>query len=333
MESFNSSDPCIICNKPDALRCSRCQGASYCSVSCQRADYPIHKLLCATFSGFDITARPTKEHVRAILFPADQKNPKLVWLQCKWEDSWGMRWQYRDAKPFLGDSVESTLIQYNPVLKRILSDTVSVVWRETFLRDGSLPNCSVAVITSTTSEPSHNWCGPIIAYGHVGPSSNPVRCRDIDMNDLRHVADYFISYGTSLASYPLTETQPAPTKIKGVRINCLGDQAMLNKPQFEEIELSLTNSIFTDHSTSDIAQLIGLPIFTQRCVPHSSWVSESDMYENRNATFLHLCCDPKVEFDPFGEALSWGQASLPGLTRLEASLWYARTRSRYRHGM
>ena len=34
-----------------------------------------------------------------------------------------------------------------------------------------------------------------MAYGKKGLSSGPTQCRDMDMNDFRHVADFFLSYG------------------------------------------------------------------------------------------------------------------------------------------
>ncbi|KAI0902921.1 hypothetical protein F4823DRAFT_629814 [Ustulina deusta] len=98
---------------------------------------------------------------------------------------------------------------------------------------------------------------------------------------------------------------------KGVRINCYGDQKLLNKPHFEEIEQSPMDIILTEHDTSDIAKRIGLPIFTKRCSPDPSWANlhDSKIYENMDATYLHLCCDPEAEFDPSLGILGWGWAS------------------------
>ncbi|KAI3319327.1 hypothetical protein HD806DRAFT_548586 [Xylariaceae sp. AK1471] len=308
METPEASDSCIICNKPNALRCGRCKGASYCSKLCQRADYPIHKLLCASFAGFDITTRPTEEHMRAILFSVDQKKPKLVWLHCKWRGDGG----YRDATPFLdGDSGCSNPIEYNPVLGRLLPNIVYLAYRDNFLFDGSARNNSIATITGTSPGNHHDWRGPIIAYGKVGPSPNSAYYRDIDLNDFRHAADYFISYGSDLESYEAPVLQTTLAEIKGVKINCIGDQKMFNKPHFEEIELSTEDTIFTKHDNSDIANRIGLPIFTKRCSPHPLWANAhgSKMYENQDATYLHLCCDPKAERDLSRGVLGWGWAS------------------------
>jgi hypothetical protein len=86
-------------------------------------------------------------------------------------------------------------IQYNQVLNRNLSDTICVSHRDTFLFDGSKPNKSIAAITATEPGQYHDWRGPIAAYGKRGLGIDPIHCRDLDMNDFRHVTDYFLSYG------------------------------------------------------------------------------------------------------------------------------------------
>ncbi|KAI1261317.1 hypothetical protein F5Y18DRAFT_209159 [Xylariaceae sp. FL1019] len=312
------SDLCILCNKPNALLCNRCKSASYCSKLCQRGDFAVHKQLCATFSKFDVTRRPTKEHMRAILFPTGQKQPKLIWLQCKWqepEDEYETTWQLADAQPFLNDHGREVTIQYNRVLSRHLPDTVCISYRDTFLVDGSATNMSVAAITTMLPGNHYHWRGPIIAYGKAGSEFDPVYCRDIDMHDFRHIADYFVSYGSSLTSVPF-ELPMRLAKVKGVKINCLGDQQMFNKPHFEEIELAENHDIFSDHETSAIAKRIGIPILTKRCFPHPMWTNPKDWetfgsespYNNQDATFLHLCIDPKAKADASHEFLSWGWA-------------------------
>ncbi|KAL1639781.1 hypothetical protein SLS58_007523 [Diplodia intermedia] len=262
---------CTVCNKANARLCSRCKSACYCSATCQRADWPTHKLLCAAFSTFDVSSRPTDEHLRAILFPVDGEKPKFIWLHCEWhdDDDFG-KFQYPET------------------------DTI-------------------IAITATKPGRYHDWRGPIIAYSKVGPGINPTACKDLDMNDFRHIADCFLSYGYEPA--PATE-QSTGEKLKGVRINCIGDQKMFDKPHFEAVEIPSTDPIFSKHDTSDIAQRIGLPIFTRRCPPNPKWASDrdnaifhEDPFNNQDATFLHLCCDPKADFDIRTGTLGWGWAS------------------------
>ncbi|KAI1293279.1 hypothetical protein F5Y03DRAFT_333088 [Xylaria venustula] len=129
--------------------------------------------------------------------------------------------------------------------------------------------------------------------------------RDIDLEDFRHITDYFITYDAS-------------HRIPGVRINCRGDQEVLKKPPFQEVKLTPWDPIFTDHDTSDIAERIGLPIFTKSCPPAHSWqnTDDSKMYENMSATYLHLCCDPEAKPDIAQGIPGWGSAPMKWQNRV-----------------
>ncbi|KAL9607222.1 MAG: hypothetical protein Q9167_007844 [Letrouitia subvulpina] len=148
----------------------------------------------------------------------------------------------------------------------------------------------------------------------VGLATDPTDCKDLDMNDFRHIADFFLSY--NFTPTPATQ-QSISTKVKGVKINCLGDQKMFNSPCFEELEISSTDPIFFNHDTSDIANRIGLPIYTRRCPPNPRWANDQDNkifgsdlpFKNQYATYLHLCCDPNAKFDPQSGVSSWGWVS------------------------
>jgi hypothetical protein len=132
------------------------------------------------------------------------------------------------------------------VLKSALSDTVYVCYRDTFLIDGSKANHSIAGITDIKSGQSYDWRGPIIAYGKVGLGTNQTACKDVDMTDFRHIADYFLSYGSN----PTSATQQTTgVFVSGVRINCLGDRNMFTKPHFEAVKVPLTDAIFSEHNT------------------------------------------------------------------------------------
>ena len=200
------------------------------------------------------------------------------------------------------------------MLKRGLPDTVYVCYRDTFLVDGSKANSSIAGITNTKAGQYHDWRGPIIAFGSVGLGIDQTYCKDLNMTDFRHVADYFLSYGHKPTS---SAQQTTNMTVKGVRINCLGDRKMLKKPHFEAVELSSTDPNFSEHDTSDIAERIGLPIFTWRCPPHSKWADgqnngifeKQSPFNNQDATFLHLCCVPEAEFDLHTGIMGWGWAS------------------------
>ena len=184
----------------------------------------MHKLLCAIFASFDASKRPTDEHFRAILFPVDDRKPRVVWLHGKWlDDDEDGRYQSPDIGFLLGPDAfaKHAPIQYNPVLKRALLDTIYVCYRDTFLADGSKANDSIAAITATKPGQHHDWQGPVVAYGMAGLGINQAACKDLNMTDFRHVADYFLSYNSK--PIPASSQQTTSKTVSGVRINCLGD--------------------------------------------------------------------------------------------------------------
>ncbi|KAK6447149.1 hypothetical protein FP744_10003399 [Trichoderma asperellum] len=136
------------------------------------------------------------------------------------------------------------------------------------------------------------------------------KCRDLDMDDFRHIFDYFLSYNYS----PATVIE---TFIEAVRINCLGDQKIGNKPAFKPVEILSTDPIFNNHDVSGIASRIRLPIFTRRNPPNLAWVNDEDNkifntscpFNNQDATNLHLCCDPNASLNSETGALGCRLAS------------------------
>ncbi len=350
MTSTGARGLCTVCDKSGTSLCKRCKSVRYCSKACQEAGWPIHKLLCAAFSGFDTSSRPTSEHFRAIFFPVNDEKPKPVWLHCKWhDDEEDGKFQLAECESFLGHdgSPKHAPIQHNPVLKRVLSNTIYVCHRDTFLIDGSKTNNSVASIIATKPGQYHDWRGPIIAYGKEGLGTDQIACKDLDMRDFRHVADYFLSYGYTPP--PTTTQQPTGAKVKGVKINCLGDQKMLGKSHFEAVEVPTTDPIFFEHDTSDIAQRVGLPIYTRRCPSNPEWarnqnneiLGHQSPFNNQDATFLHLCCDPKADFDShYTRTIGWawaprqwqnnvGSAIVVRQDRKTLSPWHVEALSRY----
>lgn len=188
----STMDLCLICNKADARLCSQCHSSFYCSKKCQTADYPIHKLLCSDFKAFNTTSRPSDEHFRAVVFPVNERKPKLVWLHCK-SDTEG--YQSPNIKTLLGPNapLAQKPIRYNPVLKRYLSNTIFLNFRDTALIDGSTPNESVRSLLNTKAGRYFDWCGQLGAYTAVGLYSDPERCKDLTMDDFRHTTDYLMS--------------------------------------------------------------------------------------------------------------------------------------------
>ncbi|KAK6346155.1 hypothetical protein TWF730_010487 [Orbilia blumenaviensis] len=85
--------------------------------------------------------------------------------------------------------------------------------------------------------------------------------------------------------------------VKGVRVNCEGDHSKCHRPKYEPIQVPLTDPIFKGHDTSDIAQRIGIPLFTRKYPPNPIWEGQGSSASSTEAAFLHLSCDPDQESD------------------------------------
>ncbi|KAK6524747.1 hypothetical protein TWF281_011647 [Arthrobotrys megalospora] len=100
--------------------------------------------------------------------------------------------------------------------------------------------------------------------------------------------------------------------VKGIRINCKGDQQVCNRPKYEEVEVPLTDPIFSDHDTSGITERLGVPIFTRKYPKDPAWeklrCGGIPHIVNQEATLLHLSCDPDEKFDLEAGFLGFGWA-------------------------
>ena len=196
---------CTICNGSDAKFCSSCHSTSYCSPECQKTDWPLHKTICKSIT--TLPPRPSPSHRLALLFPADSKEPQLVWVNCERhiDDYDGIAWERADTDSILEtknlDPRYGNVPEYKPITRNTLrgfslSHTVQVICRGTFLIDGSTPN--ICVGRTTRGKMTHDWRGPIVVMRQPGTDVDPRVYEDMTAADLRVAVDYFLYYGRSL---------------------------------------------------------------------------------------------------------------------------------------
>ncbi|KAL6705951.1 hypothetical protein ACN47E_006230 [Coniothyrium glycines] len=71
---------CATCHaEAHDRRCSVCKNNSYCSVTCQASDWPIHKTVCKSYMRVH-DARPSSKHRRALYFPGNANKPRFIYL-------------------------------------------------------------------------------------------------------------------------------------------------------------------------------------------------------------------------------------------------------------
>ncbi|KAF3015603.1 hypothetical protein E8E14_009708 [Neopestalotiopsis sp. 37M] len=306
--------PCTLCEAPDARICERCKSARYCSVDCQSDDWKVHKLLCKSFSKFDMSERPSEDYFRAIVFPENVSKPELVWIYCQWLDQPGLEWQEPNAAPFLCDwgTPAGILVETDAILQRNLPNPI-VIYTQNERLEGSSSTRSVSAVVATIPGYHNGWRGPIVAVGKKMHNGQPIACRDLDMEDFRYIADFLIAHRRWSRDVP----GPTTDFVKGVRMNCDSDCKVFNKPRFEPVDVPSTDPIFGVscepeselqwNDTSDIADRIGLSLLTRRLPPslRRARLAYGD-FQNQDATQLHLCCDPTANGLPTGYGSSPG---------------------------
>ncbi|KAI0154633.1 hypothetical protein GGR57DRAFT_502382 [Xylariaceae sp. FL1272] len=178
---------------PAAL-CTQCNSACYCCNGCQRADWSVHKTMCKTFASFDMSTRPSNDHILGVRFPEKEK-PKLVWVHCPLEDIedgcedpkfYDQVLKFHDHSRWL-----QTLGREAP-----LRNAVGIFCRQTFTFDGSLPNRNIEALKAANPRQAGTtrWAGPVLGYAmtwRMIPDGREPH-KDVDMKDFRHIADSLI---------------------------------------------------------------------------------------------------------------------------------------------
>ncbi len=238
----------------------------------------------------------------------------LIWVECRTEyedEAPGSIYEHSQVREYLGGRVgqydafpERKLIQRNILRDRNLDNSLEVICRETFGIDGSEVNKSIA--KATDGAVAFTWRGPIIALKKRGLGMDPSFHLDIDMQDYRDVVDYFISYGDESVQDGELGLRDMRGKVRGVKINCKGDQRTFGADEFSAVDVPKGHPVFYS-PVAPISNLVGVPLHTRKCPPDRLWRDnhDDDSYENVVATFLHLNTE-----DSNGGPLGWGWAPL-----------------------
>ena len=299
MAEKTAPELCSICNRPSQSLCVHCMTARYCSQTCQRYDGPVHKLLCRAFSRFRAESRPSPDHFRAIVFPMLDEKPKFVWLRC---ETFG-GYLCPITHPFLESDacIETIHIDENIFLRRDLPNTIMMSYNGAG-QDESRRNKCLQALDLTIKVPwGRDRRGSEVAYGIVGRAPGAASCRDLDMTDFRHIIEYHLTNGRVSEMCPWDPTcLIAQPRVRGVRINCAGDQMLLGSPHYESVGVPPSDPIFHPNpfrGTSGITDRIGIPIFIWRLPPDPSWrpAQCAEDYDNTDVACLAMGCDPNIE--------------------------------------
>ncbi|KAK8128933.1 hypothetical protein PG984_010041 [Apiospora sp. TS-2023a] len=262
---------CTICGSTSAKYCSGCRSAAYCSQECQQTDWHAHKHLCSSFQEC-YAARPSPSHYLVICFPMVNDlgcKPQLHWLNTKeistgyFEPELDQLLQVPGPDTYLGRGIQ--IVRNNVLRGRPkLPDSLNIWYLTNY--DG---NDAVQVNATLHGGPrcvcldglgETFWKGPIVAYLKAGNDFDAAKMTDMNLTAYRDAIDYLAWFRETIGSMidPVGSTNNRygqlmmgnrSGKVKGVRINCIGDQQSGDDPAMRQdivqVEVPKAHPLFT----------------------------------------------------------------------------------------
>jgi len=264
---------CAMCTNPSTNNCTGCGAIRYCSTACQKADWPVHKLLCSSFAaGFKDTQRPTPVHYRGIFFAEDEEKPRLVWIHIRRGPDGEFQVNILPVLPNPVGMQARKEVEISVLLKRPLSKVIMASFRMRRRSDGhqesyGQPTKSFGKIDKELGE---CFKGPMFLYGIEYIDNKPNKPADLDLEDLRHLVDHFRVQHDNAFREHYEEISSQGSKC--VRVNCVGDQIVFGDPEFEAINTHA--SLFTPTNVvviHPVAKALGLKLILAKSPPALSW--------------------------------------------------------------
>lgn len=259
---------CCMCHRKATCMCTTCKCSFYCSTECLQDDKPVHKLLCRAHRNHKTQIPPEPALFKAIFFKAKKTAPEWVWVRMTSQPGdEGFALQYYmmlddQAKGLVscGDSI------YNCVLKRSHDAIHMLGCLETcptlpdqLCLDGA-PDLSMGNIAHELLE----CCkGNILFVGHRA---------HLDVTSFRHIVDMmYMEYDKSLRQLGDQKRGHIP----GVRINCIGDRLVSDRPTLEACKV--TDSFYEkdENLLMWIASKLGIDLFARTILPALPWRNRS----------------------------------------------------------
>ncbi|EAT89587.1 MYND-type zinc finger protein samB [Parastagonospora nodorum] len=324
----STEELCAMCNNMGVHACSGCHSIRYCSKLCQKTDWSLHKLLCKSFKNFSNDQRPQPHgkyiYRRAIHFPEHGDTPQFVWMRHFGPnesnrtvvDSSSLHADCADLKPLMKFGL-------NFLLRRPLTGWVIIAGRPCGLnKDGMVKAGHANKSMLKVDEEMSDWAGgALIAYGNDGanwPTGTAGgawqdQVYDLGPVHLRHVIDNLRDEHDKTGREFELCTKGSKDKVKGVRINCIGDEIMCCRNAMEPVDVA--RSLCTEQSdiNSDMADRIGVPIIIRK-IPHAlCWRGRNIAVRNSgavvpggvNTVMMVLDLKSQVELFPENLEISW----------------------------
>lgn len=284
--------PCNICGSTESKVCSKCRSSAYCSIECQRADLPSHRLLCSEVAS---STRPGPSYKRAILFPADTENPKLIWVECIEKVSRaGATVEYPKAAEHLYEETcmpEVMSVVYNYRRKKEMRNSLRLVFQAKNREDGMQPNESIQMAVGKLR--LCIWRGPVVVMRNR--EKDPDLYDDITLQDYRQAIDHFFYYKLDMGYDGEKDIKGCTKKMQGVRINCLGDRYHYKMEKYTPVEVPGEHPVCeAPIALMSLRMGIALQVMSYPLNPKwkGTWIHGEYASDNQSATFMHLHTKP-----------------------------------------
>ncbi|KAF1838247.1 hypothetical protein BDW02DRAFT_565283 [Decorospora gaudefroyi] len=260
MSTSTPSRLCTMCPSPGTQFCPKCQTA-YCSQTCYKDDWPLHKLLCKTFSSFSATTRPHPFCVRALYFSETETRPRFFWQTYTCPDTETFAFALPPMLTDTTDVTRTSRILRSDILHRPLPKCIQFGFRVRSVDGGKkeMYGQHPASFSKIDKELVEHGRGPMFAlatYRHEG-KEKVERPADLDMADFRYVVDRFrYCYDRDVE---VAADGVAGEKVHGVRVNCVGDQVVFSRPEFEPTLVNLVTGPLESMTILHGPEKLGLP--------------------------------------------------------------------------
>ncbi|KAM0724187.1 hypothetical protein Q7P37_000069 [Cladosporium fusiforme] len=270
---------CPRCTDEATKTCGGCKNIRYCSIECQQADWPTHKVLCSTFKDFSDDKRPSPAMRRIVVFLPDEKKPRFMWAPAQRH--------FAGAAGFYQDISTSSVLADTKQLGGA-SHVYNNIWTGN-------------VYTATADLCELSWRGPIFAYcgrlhGGDYEELEVTSVHDMDMRTYADLVAFLIDYHNDTKEHALRKGP----KVMGVKVSCDGDRRF-GAPQFQDVRVPRSHPIFYGNgSLSMISKSVQMPLTTWKYPDaQAPWRKDYEVGDvcNQHITFMHLSCDPNAEFD------------------------------------